>query len=443
MLCLTLTYSLLHQNSDALRHSPPRVLRAPRRRRPGLRVSVRGPLVRTANYTSFSNGALGDKPTCKGKAFNTITQVRFENTDLAARLHLPLVPYPIADDDGLYSTLRVLAITEPGILLTNDNNFTHPSDLNCETVPCHPKYTANLRRGRGDFFWMHNYNMYHIPSNISTVFDLLEDKLHLPGPVLRSQARPAHHEVISQDPNRVRRIRMFNDFANDFVNENFPQWAKGAHDTDFDVAASFYVYWLLLLLTDRRANDGKKLILLTFGKAETCHSKYGVCAASRRHAGGAVPFKMRGTTDDALYSLLSTVQVNWGRKSLGRQHTVAADSNVFSFFATKAAYKTFLFPSSLRPFVLHGIPHSLLFSLLCLPRSILCRVANACSQPSPTSSPSARRWRRPGARASGRQQGPQARIVPAAHRPALVDQYDAVADEPKDDGRGGIIPCAD
>jgi hypothetical protein len=28
----------------------------------------------------------------------------------------------------------------------------------------------------GDFFGMHDDNMYHIPSNISTVIDLLEDK---------------------------------------------------------------------------------------------------------------------------------------------------------------------------------------------------------------------------------------------------------------------------
>lgn len=28
----------------------------------------------------------------------------------------------------------------------------------------------------GDFFGMHDDNMYHIPSNITTVVDLLEDK---------------------------------------------------------------------------------------------------------------------------------------------------------------------------------------------------------------------------------------------------------------------------
>jgi hypothetical protein len=44
------------------------------------------PLVQTANYTSFSNSTLKDKPTCKGKAFNRIIQVWLENIDFAVRV---------------------------------------------------------------------------------------------------------------------------------------------------------------------------------------------------------------------------------------------------------------------------------------------------------------------------------------------------------------------
>jgi hypothetical protein len=43
-------------------------------------------------------------------------------------------------------------------------------------------------------------------------------------------------------------------------------------------------------------------------------------------SGTAVPLNLRGTTDDTLYthySSLSTVQANWGLKSLGRQDTNA------------------------------------------------------------------------------------------------------------------------
>jgi hypothetical protein len=32
-------------------------------------------LMQTANYTSFSNSTLKDKPSCKGKEFNRIIQI--------------------------------------------------------------------------------------------------------------------------------------------------------------------------------------------------------------------------------------------------------------------------------------------------------------------------------------------------------------------------------
>jgi hypothetical protein len=49
----------------------------------------KGPLVQSANYTSFSNSTLRDRPTCKGKAFNRIIQVWLENTDFAVRCLVP------------------------------------------------------------------------------------------------------------------------------------------------------------------------------------------------------------------------------------------------------------------------------------------------------------------------------------------------------------------
>lgn len=46
----------------------------------------KGPLVQTANYTSFSNTTLRDKNDVKGKVFNRIIQVWLENTDFEVRL---------------------------------------------------------------------------------------------------------------------------------------------------------------------------------------------------------------------------------------------------------------------------------------------------------------------------------------------------------------------
>ncbi|KAF7369669.1 Phosphoesterase-domain-containing protein [Mycena venus] len=318
----------------------------------------KGPLMQTANYTSFSNSTLKDKVTCKGKAFNRIIQVWLENTNFATTASTPIFE----------------SLAEQGILLTNYNGVTHPSQ---------PNYVAAIG---GDFFGMHGDNMYHIPSNISTVVDLLEDKgvswasyqenmpadgfygvnykaknYLFPGSAdypyyVRKHNALMTYDAVSQDAKRVKRIRTFNDFANDVVNGTLPQWVfvtpnivNDAHDTTIDFAASFLEYWLLPLLTDSRVNDGETLILLTFDETETYTIRNNVFAVL---LGGAIPLNLRGTTDDTLYthySSLSTVQANWGLKSLGRQDTIANVSNVFSFVADKTGYKNVKVPADQVP----------------------------------------------------------------------------------------------
>ncbi|KAJ7894590.1 hypothetical protein B0H14DRAFT_3646252 [Mycena olivaceomarginata] len=83
------------------------------------------------------------------------------------------------------------------------------------------------------------------------------------------------YNAVSQDPKRVKRIRTFNDFANDFVNRPLPQWVfvtpnmtNDPHDTTIEFAGSFLEYRLLPLLTDPCVNDSEMLILLTFDETE-------------------------------------------------------------------------------------------------------------------------------------------------------------------------------
>ncbi|KAJ7027158.1 phosphoesterase family-domain-containing protein [Mycena alexandri] len=308
----------------------------------------KGPLVQTANYTSFSNSTLNDKKVVKGKAFSRIIYIWLENTDFETASSTPIFE----------------SLAEQGILLTNYNSLTHPSE---------PNYVASVG---GDFFGAHDDNMYHIPSNISCVVDLLEDKgiswatyqENMPADEFYSISATApdylspgsapypfymrkHNpliifDAVSQDPERVKRVRTFNDFANDVVNGTLPQWSfvtpnmdNDAHDTTIDFAASFLEYWLLPLLTDPRVNGDDTLILLTFDENETSAIQNRVYAVA---LGTAVPVNLRGTTDDTFYthySELSTVQANWGLKSLGRQDTSATVSNVFSFVAEKTGYK--------------------------------------------------------------------------------------------------------
>ncbi|KAJ7775766.1 phosphoesterase family-domain-containing protein [Mycena maculata] len=326
----------------------------------------KGPLVQTANYTTpssyllyLSNSTLNDKTVVKGKVFNRIMHVWLENTDFATAAWTPIFE----------------SLAEQGILLTNYNSVTHPSE---------PNYLAQTG---GDFWGAHDDNMYHIPSNISCVVDLLEDKgiswatyqENMPTDsyygydytatnYIQEGAAPYTYymrkhnplmiyDAVSQDPERVKRIRTFNDFANDVVNGTLPQWSfvtpnmvNDAHDTTIDFAASFLEYWLLPLLTDPRVNGEDTLILLTFDETETYTEQNTVYAVA---LGTAVPVSKRGTTDDTLYthySSLSTVQNNWDLKSLGRQDTNASVSNVFSFVAEKTGYKNTHIPASEVPY---------------------------------------------------------------------------------------------
>ncbi|KAJ7626740.1 phosphoesterase family-domain-containing protein [Mycena rosella] len=315
----------------------------------------KGPLVQTANYTSFSNNTLHTKNVVKGKVFNRIIQVWLENTDFETAASTPIFE----------------SLASQGLLFTNYHSVTHPSE---------PNYVAALG---GDFFGMHDDNMYHIPSNISTIVDLLEDKKiswatyqeNMPEDGYygftytatnygNSSAAPYTYYVrkhnpsivydsISQDADRVKNIRTFNDFANDVVNGTLPQWifvtpnmVNDAHDTTIDFAASFLEYWFLPLLTDPRVNDEDTLILLTFDENETDTIQNTIWSLA---LGGALPLNLRGTTDDALYthfSSLSTVQANWGLGSLGRQDTNATVSNVFSFVAEKTGYQNVKVPAN-------------------------------------------------------------------------------------------------
>jgi hypothetical protein len=92
----------------------------------------KGPLVQTANYTSFSNHTLNDKKVVKGKVFNRIIQVWLENTDFEVRSSPNLIR---AFAKGVHQTASSTPIfeslAEQGILLTNFNSVTHPSEPNC------------------------------------------------------------------------------------------------------------------------------------------------------------------------------------------------------------------------------------------------------------------------------------------------------------------------
>ncbi|KZO94336.1 hypothetical protein CALVIDRAFT_539091 [Calocera viscosa TUFC12733] len=305
-----------------------------------------GPTVQSMNYTGMSNGTLQNGPVVPGKAFDRFIQVWFENTDFA-----------VANSSTVLQQLAT-----QGILLNNFVAVTHPSE---------PNYAAVVG---GDFWGMGDDNLHFIPSNMSTIVDLLDQKNiswgsyqenmpydgyqlynYTQPDYLNSSAPPytyyvrKHNPLVLYDsvanvPSRNMRNRNFNDFAVDVSNNTLPQWMfitpnllNDGHDTDIDYIGSFIQYWLLPLLTNPNFNTNRTLILITFDENDTYTDRNQIWSLL---LGGIVPSSLHGTTDNTFYShysCLSSVQANWRLGSLGRQDTNKTMSNVFDLLISQYA----------------------------------------------------------------------------------------------------------
>lgn len=136
------------------------------------------------------------------------------------------------------------------------------------------------------------------------------------------------YDSIASVPSRLARHRNFNDFAADVNASALPQWVfvtpnmvNDGHDTSVEYAAAWLEFWLAPLLSDQNFNDNKTLIVLAFDENESYTENNCVLTLL---LGGAVPDSARGTNDSTYYthySLLSTVEANWGLGSLGRGDT--------------------------------------------------------------------------------------------------------------------------
>lgn len=159
-------------------------------------------------------------------------------------------------------------------------------------------------------------------------------------------------DSITSIPARRELIRNFNDFAADLNASVIPQWnfitpnlVNDAHDTDIDFAADWLEYWLVPLLSDPAFNDNKTLIVLTFDENETFDINNRIYTLL---LGGAVPERLRGTTDNTYYthySTLSTVENNWGLGSLGRGDTNKL--RIFFFYLFMGSSASWLSPLNL------------------------------------------------------------------------------------------------
>ena len=136
------------------------------------------------------------------------------------------------------------------------------------------------------------------------------------------------YDSVVNVPERLARHRNFNDLVADVNASVVPQWlfvtpniVDDAHDTTIDFASDWLDFWLPTFLADPAFNDNRTIILLTFDENETYDINNHIYTLV---LGGGVPEHLRNTTDDTFYthySALSTVQANWGLRSLGRQDT--------------------------------------------------------------------------------------------------------------------------
>ncbi|KAI0442835.1 phosphoesterase [Xylaria telfairii] len=277
-----------------------------------------------------------------GRAFDRFISIWLENQD-----------FDKVVVDSAFADLKRF-----GILQTRYHAQTHPSQ---------PNYLAAVA---GDYWGLDHDEVVRIPSNVSTIVDLLEPAdiswkgyfEGLPGPGYMAEAsvgRPEnqspngtwdyvrkHNPFVSYDSinhagRRLLNLLSLDDFQSDFAAGVVPQFVmispnmlNDGHNTSLDYATNWVREFLKPLLTDGAFAE-KTLVQLTYDETEDYSQPNRIASLLM---GNAVPKKLLGTTDNTFYthfSILSTMENNWGLPNLGRFDVGA---NVFQLVADVTGY---------------------------------------------------------------------------------------------------------
>ncbi|KAH9893682.1 putative acid phosphatase Pho610 [Xylariomycetidae sp. FL2044] len=272
-----------------------------------------------------------------GKAFDRFISIWLENQDYAK---------VFADPD--FADLKRF-----GILQTRYYAATHPSQ---------PNYLLAVG---GDYWGLDHDEVIRIPSNVSTVVDLLESKEiswggyfeGIPGPGYMAEGSVAadgtwdyvrkHNPYISYDSvnhkgSRLLQILSFDDFKDNLAAGTMPQFVmmspdmlNDGHNTTLDYATKWAHKFIKPLLADGVFAE-KTLIQLTYDETEDYSQPNRIVSLL---LGNGVPKALEGTEDHTFYthsSILSTVENNWELPNLGRYDVGA---NVFQLVADITSYK--------------------------------------------------------------------------------------------------------
>ncbi|KAI0381667.1 putative acid phosphatase Pho610 [Hypomontagnella monticulosa] len=271
-----------------------------------------------------------------GKGFDRFISIWLENQDFGK---------VVADPD--FADLK-----QRGILQTRYYAHTHPSQ---------PNYLAAVG---GDYFGLDHDEVVRIPSNVSTIVDLLDAKQISwmgyfegnPGPgymaegsvdangtwdYVRKHNPFVSYDSINMNGSRLARLLSFREFEEDVAAGSVPQFVmmspdmlNDGHNTTLDYATTWARKFLLPLLADGVFKE-KTLIQLTYDETEDYSEPNRIVSLL---LGSAVPDNLKGSEDDTFYthfSVLSTAENNWGLSNLGRFDVGA---NVFKLVADITGY---------------------------------------------------------------------------------------------------------
>ncbi|EAQ86868.1 hypothetical protein CHGG_08121 [Chaetomium globosum CBS 148.51] len=248
----------------------------------------------------------------RGKVFDRFITIWLENQDYAK----VVVDSSIAD------------LKRQGILLTRYYAHTHPSQP--ELLRCHPPATTSATITTTGF---------RLPENVATVVDLA--RRTRTWDYVRKHNPFVTYDSVTNQGERLLRLESFDDFQRAFAAKQVPQFVfmtpnmmNDGHNTTLDFATKWSHKFLQPLLADKAFNE-RTLISLTYDESETYTEPNHIVTLL---LGSAIPPALKGSQDDTFYthySMLSTLQANWGLHNLGRYDVGA---NVFKLVADKVGY---------------------------------------------------------------------------------------------------------
>jgi hypothetical protein len=149
------------------------------------------------------------------------------------------------------------------------------------------------------------------------------------------------YDSVTNVGERLLNLESFDTFQRTFAAKKVPEFVfmtpnmmNDGHNTTLDYATKWSHKFLQPLLAEQ-AFDERTLIALTYDESETYSEPNHIVTLL---LGNAIPPALKGTEDDTFYthySILSTLQANWGLHNLGRYDVGA---NVFKFVADKVGY---------------------------------------------------------------------------------------------------------